>query len=280
MHSKAPANLPADGGKNDDSSNKALMTQQRRERIAEHVQKHGVARVGELTAIFGVSGVTIRSDLVHLEKYGRLVRDRGGALAKNSGVFVTNLARVDERATQHLDAKQRIAKTAAQLISPGDTIILDAGTTVMELAKLLKSVSPLTVVTNAINVALEFVNAPPDTRLVLLGGTYSRESASTLGSLAQQNLQELAVQRLFLGTQAIDLAHGLSDSTMEIAQIKRAMIAAAREVILLTDSSKWGLTSLTRVAPLNEIDMMITDRDLPTSARPALEKLGIELHIV
>src|SRR5258708_6297988 len=205
MNSVSTANSGNASKKSEELPFKALMTQQRREQIAQHVQRHGVARVGELVTLFGVSGVTIRNDLVTLERDGRVVRDRGGALAKDSGVFVTSLSRVDERATLHLDAKKKIARAASKLVSPGDTILLDAGTTVVELARLLKNVTPLTVVTNAFNVALEFSAAPAESRLVFLGGTYSRVSASTLGAMAELNLKDLVVQKLFLGTQAIDL---------------------------------------------------------------------------
>lgn len=260
------------------SDDKTLMTGHRRARIVEQVQREGSVRVGDLAARFDVSEVTIRSDLVILEREGRLLRDRGGALAKGSHPFVTSLLGVDQRASLHLDKKRRIGAAAAQRVSPGDAILIDAGTTAVEIARRLAQVSPLTVVTNALNVALE-LGAAAGQRLILLGGTFNRESASTVGSLTEQSLAELSVQKLFLGTQAMD-ADGLTDSTMEIAQAKRAMIRSARQVILVTDSSKWGTASLTRVAPLSEVDTIITDTDLPADARSHIEALGIELVLV
>ena len=257
---------------------KTLMTRHRRERIVEQVQRDGSVRVADLAVRFDVSEVTIRSDLVILEREGRLLRDRGGALAKGNHHFVTSLLGVDQRASLHLDKKRRIGASAAQRVSPGDAILIDAGTTAVEIARRLTHLSPLTIVTNALNVALE-LGAAAGQRLILLGGTFNRESSSTVGSLTEQNLAELSVQKLFLGTQAMN-ADGLTDSTMEIAQAKRAMIRSARQVILVTDSSKWDTSSLTKVAPLTEIDTIITDSDLPEEARAQIEALGIELVLV
>ena len=263
---------------NDSLDDKTLMTRHRRSRIAEQVQREGSVRVADLAARFDVSEVTIRSDLVILEREGQLLRDRGGALAKGNNHFVTSLLGVDQRASLHLDKKRRIGAAAAQRVSPGDAILLDAGTTAVEIARRLTHISPLTVVTNALNVALE-LGAVSGQRLILLGGTFNRESASTVGSLTEQNLAELSVQKLFLGTQAMN-ADGLTDSTMEIAQAKRAMIRSSRQVILVTDSSKWDTASLTKVAPLTEIDTIITDTDLSFEARQQIEALGIELVLV
>lgn len=262
----------------DPSDDKTLMTRHRRERIVEQVRREGSVRVGELARRFNVSEVTIRSDLVILEREGRLLRDRGGALARGGHAFVTSLLGVAQRATLNLDKKRRIGEAAALRVSPGDAILIDAGTTAVEIARRLAHVSPLTVVTNALNVALE-LGAAEGQRLILLGGAFNRESSSTVGALTEQCLAELSVQKLFLGTQAIN-ADGLTDSTMEIAQAKRAMIRSARQVILVTDSSKWDTASLTRVAPLTELDTIITDTDLSPDARKEIEALGIELVLV
>lgn len=254
-------------------------TRQRRTQIVELVQREGHQRVTDLAARFAVSAVTIRSDLAILETEGRLVRDHGGATALQTGnTLVTSLLRVDERAALNLEQKRRIGRAAAARVSPGDTVLLDAGTTSVEIARQLARVEPLTLVTNALNVALELGGAPAQ-RLILLGGAFHRESSSTVGPIAVQSLAGLAVQTLFLGTQAFDAAHGLTDSTMEIAEVKRAMIRAAKQVMLVTDSSKWGRTSLTRVAALDEIDALITDDALPAEARALCATLGIELVI-
>jgi len=263
----------------DSADSRAPMILHRRAQIADLVRQSGAVRVADLAERFQVSEVTIRGDLVQLEKQGQLIRDRGGAIPLNSTREITTLLAVEQRAHLQIAEKQRIARAAAQLVSPGDTILMDAGTTVVEMAPHLAGISPLTVVTNALNVALE-VAAKTEARVILLGGTFSRESSSTLGSLAEHTLGELLVQKAFLGTQAFDLEHGFTDTTLEIAQVKRAMIRAARRVILLTDSSKLGHSGFIKVAPLTAVQTLISDTGLPAEIHTALERQGVEVVLV
>lgn len=243
------------------------------------VKSDGAAHVSALARKFDVSAVTIRNDLARLQASGELVRDRGGAIPAQAPRQVKQLLGLSERAMLHLEAKQRIGKAAAQFVQPGDTIIMDAGTTVVEMTPHLAGIAPLTVVTNALNVALT-IGAATDAQLILLGGTLSREASSTVGPLTEQTLSDLTVQKLFLGTQALDLEDGLTDTTLEIAQVKRAMIKAAKEVYLLADSSKWDHTGFIKVASLDGIDALISDHKFPVSARAAVERLGIRLILV
>jgi DeoR/GlpR family transcriptional regulator of sugar metabolism len=265
---------------------KGPMIRQRRAQIAEMVQARGVARVNELADHFGVSEVTIRNDLDRLEKQGHLTRDHGGAVALASGGgasgsrMVTGLLGIEQRAGLNLDAKRRIARAAAGMVQPGDTILIDAGTTAVEMSRHLADIPSLTIVTNALNVALAVGAEAPEARVILLGGTLNRESASLLGPMAEQSLAELVVQKIFLGTQAFDQENGLTDTTPEIAQIKRAMIRAARRVILLSDSSKWGRSGFIKVAPLSAVQTIISDTSLDAEARAVIEGLGIELKTV
>ncbi len=252
------------------------MTQHRRNQILELVQSEGAAHVTELARKFGVSTVTIRNDLSSLQKTGALLRDRGGAIASPVSRQVNSLPGLKERSALNLEAKQRIGKAAAALVQPGDTIILDAGTTVVEMVPHLAGLTPLTVVTNALNVALT-ISSETDAQVIFLGGTLSREASSTVGPLAEQTLANLAVQKVFLGTQALDLASGLTDTTLEIAQVKRAMINSGKQVILLADSSKWDQTGFIKVASLVGIDTLITDKQLPAKARTAIERLGVRV---
>jgi DeoR/GlpR family transcriptional regulator of sugar metabolism len=257
------------------------MTQHRRRQIAALVHSDGSAHVTALARKFDVSTVTIRNDLAALEKKGDLLRDRGGAIPAPSPSprHLSHLLGLGERAVLNIEAKQRIGKAAAQFVQPGDTIIMDAGTTVVQMAHHLAGISPLTVVTNAPNVALT-IGAATDAHVILLGGTLSREASSTVGPLAEQTLADLSVQKLFLGTQAMDLEDGLTDTTLEIAQVKRAMINSAKEVYLLADSTKWDHTGFIKVASLEGIDALITDEKFPASARIALDRLGIQLVVV
>lgn len=249
------------------------MTRHRRSTIVDVVRDRGAARVDELAEMFQVSEVTIRNDLVLLEKDGLLARDRGGAVTTSQ---LTTLLGFTQRATLNLDEKQRIGRAAAAMVSPNDTIILDAGTTVVEMVRYLEGIGKLTVVTNAFNVVAE-LSALPDVDVIFLGGSVSRTASSTLGGLAIQALGGLVVQKAFIGTQALDGKFGLTDTTMEIAEVKRAMMAAARQTILLTDSSKWGHAGLVKVAPLSDMDIVISDTGLPSDARTVIEQSVGEL---
>lgn len=255
---------------------KAPMTQHRRRQILELVKNDGAAHVNALAKKFGVSTVTIRNDLTKLAEAGELLRDRGGAITAPNSRQVTHLLGLNERAMLNREAKQRIGKAAAQLVQPGDTIIMDAGTTVVEMAPHLGGIALLTVVTNALNVALT-IGGTTNAQVIFLGGTLSREASSAVGPLAEQTLADLSVGKLFLGTQALDLNDGLTDTTLEIAQVKRAMIKAAKQVYLLADSTKWDHTGFIKVAQLAEIDVLISDTKFPETARVAVERLGIQL---
>jgi DeoR family transcriptional regulator of aga operon len=159
---------------------------------------------------------------------------------------------------------------------------MDAGTTGMEMAKRLHSVAPLTVVTSAMNVASQVVDRD-GSHVILLGGSLSRETVSTVGPLAERALSDLLVTKLFLGAHTVDAQAGIVDTSMEIARVKRAMIQTANTVILLADSSKWTTRSreaFARVAPLTAVHMVITDEGLPADIRSVIERLGVELCLV
>jgi DeoR/GlpR family transcriptional regulator of sugar metabolism len=257
------------------------MTRHRRIRIADLMREKGVARVAELAEQFGVSEVTIRNDLIQLEKEGHLIRDRGGAILPETPDEgqVSSLLAFEQRAGLMLEEKRRIGQAAAALVEPGDTIIIDAGTTAVEMVRHLAGISPLTVVTNAFNVAIE-LGMYTETQVIMLGGTLNRTAASVLGPMTERGLDDLIVQKVFLGTQALSEENGLTDTTMEIAQVKRAMMRAARQVILLTDSSKWNHSGFIKVAPLSAMHMIISDSGLSAEAREAVERAGAELLLV
>ncbi|MEP7188436.1 MAG: DeoR/GlpR family DNA-binding transcription regulator [Roseiflexaceae bacterium] len=252
---------------------------ERRERIAELVMQKGAVHISELTQLYGVSEVTIRHDLDLLASQGVIVRERGGALAH----VQTTLARAfEQRSDVNLIVKRRIGEAAARLVKPGDTIMLDAGTTVMEMARALRDIAPLTVVTNALNVASQ-LGGLAGCHVILMGGSLSIETISTVGPLAERDLSELIVGKLFLGAHTVDLEAGVVDTSIEVARIKRAMIQAADEVILLADSSKWETRrreAFAKVAPLTAVHNIITDTGISDDARLMIARLNIELTVV
>jgi DeoR family transcriptional regulator, aga operon transcriptional repressor len=248
----------------------------RRRRIAELVEAKRVVRVAELVELFDVSDVTIRNDLEALAKEGIIVRDHGGAVAKVRTSLSTAFG---QRALLNLESKQRISETAISMLSPGDTVLLDAGTTLMEMAKRLPATLPMTVITNSLNIAAE-VGVRPQVHVILAGGSLSTETISTVGPLTERDIRELLVDKLFLGIHAIDLEVGLSDVSLDVAKVKATMIAASKSVILLADSTKFPMRALARVAPLSEIDCLITDKGFPEKAAKEMASQGIEVHRV
>lgn len=268
----------SDKGRNEDGDAKGFLTGARRMGIVEVVVREGRARVGELSEKFGVSEVTIRGDLEVLAREGRLIRDRGGALALTPPTI--SLA-FEGRSQHNLMAKRAIGKFAATLVEPGETILLDAGTTVMEMAKFLVASppsAPLTVVTNGLNIAT-YLGARPDWRILLAGGWLDRNSLSTLGPLAERDIDDLVVDKVFLGAHALSAAFGVTDTSIEAARAKAAMVRSGRHVVLLADSSKWNQTGFARAVQLSQIGQLITDDGLPPEAKAAIEACGVRVHI-
>lgn len=248
----------------------------RRRKITELVDTRGSIRVAEISGLLSVSPVTVRKDLEALAHEGLLVRDHGGAIARTHTALSIAF---NQRAELNGEAKQRIGEAAANLVQPGETIMLDAGSTLMEMAKRIPRVSPLAIITNALNIALE-VGALPGVHVVLAGGSLSPQTISTVGPLAERDLGDLLVDRLFLGTHGFELETGLSDLSMEVARVKRAMITTAKSVILLADSSKFGTRAFARVVPLSAINCLITDTAFPEDAARRLAAMNIEVRRV
>ena len=264
------------GGEARPGSEHSLLMGERRRRIGELVAAHGVVRVADLVKLFGTSDVTIRNDLELLAREGVLVRDHGGAIAPTH----TSLSvAFGQRAKLNLQSKQRIGAAAAGMVLPAETIILDAGTTLMEMAKRLPAVSPLTIMTNSLNIAT-VVGSHSGIHVMLAGGSLSPETISTVGPLAEHDLREFLVDKLFLGIQAFELGAGLSDVSLDVARVKAAMISAASYVVLLADSTKYPTRAFARVAPLSDIDCLITDRGFPEEAAEEMAAQGIEIHRV
>ncbi|MGH2550657.1 MAG: DeoR/GlpR family DNA-binding transcription regulator [Thermomicrobiales bacterium] len=258
-----------------DGQLKGLLARDRRERIAQLLQRQRFVRVDELSQMFQVSEVTIRNDLDSMEKQRLLVRDHGGALANSELPLTVGFG---ERAVICAEEKRRIGEAAAKLVNPGDIIILDAGTTVMEMARSLAGISPLTVVTGAMNVAT-LMGSYPDVSVIVIGGSLERNTISTYGAMAERNMSDLVAQKVFLGIHAFELETGMTDTSIDIVQVKRAMVRAAREVIVLADSTKWARVAFVKVAPLAVASTIITDSNLPAEARSAIADQGINLIV-
>lgn len=239
----------------------------RRQRILEALAGKAEVGVAALAARCRVTEMTIRRDLAELERQGRLTRTHGGAMLAAPAMVAFAFQR---RQQVHLAEKTAIAREAARLIRPGSTVILDTGTTTLEVARQLGGVPGLKVLTNSLAIASALL-AHPDLELVLLGGTVSAHSPDLTGSLTEDNLASFRADLAVIGADAVD-ARGLYTSSQPIARVSRAMIANATQTLLVADSSKFGSTAFTRFAGWAQIHLVLTDDGLPVAARRWVRK--------
>ena len=250
-----------------------LFAEQRKQKILELLNRDQSVRVAGLCVLFQASPASIRRDLQELQEAGLLVRTHGGAVNKRTAAFEPSLA---EKQDCRQPEKAAIARLAVDLIQEGDTVMLDAGSTTLEIARLLRQTLGIRVLTNALNIALELVSADVD--VTLTGGTLRRKTQSLVGPIAENVLAGLHVDKLFLATNGLDLKKGLTTPNVSEAQTKRAMIASAREVIVVADHSKFGCVAFSQICPLDKVHHLITDTGAPAEFIRALAKEGVKVH--
>ena len=251
-----------------------MFAEERQQKILERLANQQSVRVSELASLLDASGASIRRDLQRLEESGLLRRAHGGAVGSQTSSFEPSLAEKEDRLK---DEKAAIAREAAALIQDGEAIMLDAGSTTLQIARQLRQRRHNTVVTNAVNIACELAAADLD--VTLTGGTLRQVTFSLVGPIAEATLAGLHVDKLFLGTNGVDLKRGLTTPNLAEAQAKRAMIESAREVILVADHSKLGRISFCRFCPLTRIDCLITDRGAPPEFLRALEEQRVKVLV-
>ena len=249
---------------------------ERRSAILSYLREHERASTRQLSDVFGVSEVTIRSDLSTLEESGKLARQHGGAEFTRQRV---NEQPFDMRRFVHLSEKVEIARAAADLVTPGDQILLDASTTAYQLARELKERSNLTIITNNVHAAL-LLGENPAIDVLLLGGQLRSSTGSLVGLPAIEMLGKLHARYAFFGTAGATLERGLTDADMREVQVKQAMLEAADEGVVILDASKFGLRALRTFAAFSDIDHLVTDAGIPSEYVVACRELGIDLITV
>lgn len=244
--------------------------------IRSHLYAHGFSNIQSLAESVGASFATIRRDLQVLEREGAIDRVHGGArIAEGSSVELA----FQERAKRNLSAKRAIARAAYKLLAPHATVFLDAGTTVLQLARLIRlNPMPLRIFTNGLAVAQEFLNVP-NLEVSLLGGQLRNENASLVGPQAEAMLETLWFDQLFLGVSAIGLDGAIYSVDSAEASLNRCMLSRAAQQFLLADSSKFGTMATYRVAPLASV-RIVTDGKLATDWRGRLADQGVDATIV
>lgn len=233
--------------------------------------------VPDLSKEFGVSEVTIRNDLEQLESKNLLVRARGGAMIVNHVVSFDQ--QLSDKHKFKMPEKARIGKVAARLIKDSDTIIIDSGTTTLEIVKNLPStLNAITIITNALNIANQLV-ANQNINLIIPGGILRKHSLSLIGPLAEKSFKNFFVDKVFLGVDGFDTLQGISTPNIEEAYLNQIMIDIAREVIIVTDSTKFLRKSLAFICKTNRINTVVTDSDIKDVDKKRLEDVGIKVII-
>lgn len=245
-----------------------LFAEERQEQIVALLSKNTKLLVPELCDHFQVSPATIRSDLRELAAKGRLKRTHGGAIPINKTLFEPS---TDDKRICNSEEKQAIAQIAAEMIENGDTIAIDAGSTMMELAKKLVKKEDLTIVVNDLNIAL-FLEQNSNASIIVLGGNLRKRQQCTVGPITLSTLVSLNVDKVFLATNAFSPEKGFMTPDMNQAEVKKAMLKSATERIVLCDSSKIGKISFVEFAKLQDIDKLITDSNVSSEVRRYLDE--------
>lgn len=250
-------------------------TVERRAKILETINTTGQVNIYELSEAFEVSDVTIRKDLDNLEKKNMLIRVRGGAL-KNLRVGLDY--ELSDKKKKFLREKQLIGAKAASLVEENDTIILDSGTTTLEVARHLTGFNDLTIITNAINIA-GLLGDFENLKILVPGGYLRKKSFSLIGAQADDNFQKYFCDKLFLAVDGFDLEYGLSTPNPEEAHLNRTMIAMSKQLIVVADSSKFLRKSFAFICPVERVDVVVTDQGIPADIKKKLENMNVKVLI-
>ncbi len=255
----------------------ASSAKERRALILSMLDTSNEVSVTELSRQTGISEVTIRKDLTILQDRNLLVRTRGGAMRRPMENLSEDTAITKKRMFNYQE-KMRIGREASRLIKDGDFIMLDSGTTTLEVARNLDCFQHLNILTNSMNIAEELMRYRRF-NVVILGGNVRLNSHSTVGPLAISILRNFSGYKLFLGVDSFSLENGVSTPNLEEALLNQQMIQQASQVIAVFDSSKFNKRSYVHIADLSEIQCIVTDKGLPAGMKTKLKNAGIELRL-
>lgn len=254
---------------------KLMSKEERHEAILENLMQLESVQVVDLANLLHVSQVTIRKDLSDLEKESKLYRSHGKAILINPYI---NNRNVNEKEMLATDEKRSIGKAAASLITEDDSIIIASGTSVHALARCIKPIHKLTVISASIPVT-EILSQNDAVDIIQLGGILRHSSQSVVGRAAERALNDVSCSKLFLGIDGFDFEFGITTTDIREAELNQAMMHAAQKTIVLADSSKFGRRGFSKICNIEDIDIIITDANISASAIARIEELGIELII-
>ncbi len=249
-----------------------MLGPERQRRMAEHIRANGSATVNVLGELFDVSASTVRRDLEALEERDLITRVRGGAVP----VTDTEELPILDRAARQAAAKRRIGQAAARFVQPGDTILITGGTTTAAMVPYLVDKVELTVITNSVACVQQLAHYP-DITVVVLGGWLRHSELSLLGHFTECVLKELRPNKVFHGIYGLSAEGGLTGVDFQEVRTDRGLIAAAPELIIMADHTKFVQRGVIQLAPITAASVIVTDREAPASEIEALRRLGIEV---
>lgn len=247
---------------------------ERRDRIRILVSEDGVVRVEDLRKNLNVSVATIRRDLEILEEEGKVKRVHGGAVSMESRLEESVF---DDKTNQSSRQKKRIADEALKLVGHEESVFLDGGSTTLFMARLLKQRTDITVVTNSLRAVQELSDSGP--RVIFTGGELRRISQTMVGPLSSAVLEQIRVDKAFMGTMGFCLKNGITTTDPNEAYVKRQIAEHASQVILLADSTKAEKVSFARVSDWDQVDILISDNNIPKDFVKTLRKRGIKVRL-
>lgn len=249
-----------------------MFAEERQEKIVEMLNRRNSLKVVELAGSFNVSESTIRRDLQEMEHKGMLTRTHGGAV----GLLKTNFEpSFKEKETENQDEKSTIGAIAASIIEDGDTIILDSGTTSLEIARHI-TVQRITVITNSIDIASE-LSVKDNVELIVTGGSLRKNTRAMVGHITELVLGNFRIDKAFLGANGISVKEGITTPNFTEAQTKKAMIKVANKVIVVADSSKFDKVCFSVICPIRSVSAIITSSDIDESTIREYENYGIDI---
>jgi DeoR/GlpR family transcriptional regulator of sugar metabolism len=254
----------------------ACLPAERQLRILDILREQFTIRSSNLSELMGVSEMTIRRDLDLLEQKGLIERTHGGAIFRQERV--AGKFEYQNSIKENPKEKERIARKAATLIEPNDTLYIGSGTTAARVIRYADSAMPFTIFTNNIGVTVEITDMAAE--LVLIGGTYNLTTHSLAGPLTMEMIRQVNATKVFLGADGISLSSGITTPNLDIAVIERSMVRHTRgQVIVMADHPKFGRVAEMSISPLKQIDVIITNRKLPIDFRNTLESLNVEVSL-
>lgn len=244
-----------------------MLIAERRQSILNYLTKEGFVSIVKLGELYDVSEMTIRRDLAYLQEQGLLKRTYGGAIPTEPAFFELSQ---QVKLTAFVEEKERIARYCVDLISEGDVVILDSGSTSLQIAKLLNGKN-LTVITNDLFIVSELVDCPT-VDLLITGGEVRKATNNMISAKAMEFFNDLYANKLFLGVEGVDPRSGLSTPDPKELGIKRKMMSSAHETIVVADHSKIGRNTMGIIAPLKEVHLLVTDNSADKETLSAIEQ--------